>query len=102
MGLPVKFIGVGETAEDLQPFDPEVGSSRPGGRGVGGPAVARMGEKRRVGEAARGGGGEGYGDQTHTVGALGCTAMPLRPRGGEAYGSWVAVMNGAFCVPGLQ
>lgn len=24
LGLPVKFIGVGETAEDLQPFDPEV------------------------------------------------------------------------------
>ncbi|KAG2425447.1 hypothetical protein HXX76_013657 [Chlamydomonas incerta] len=23
LGLPVKFIGVGETAEDLQPFDPE-------------------------------------------------------------------------------
>lgn len=23
LGLPVKFVGVGETVEDLQPFDPE-------------------------------------------------------------------------------
>ena len=23
LGVPVKFIGVGETADDLQPFDPE-------------------------------------------------------------------------------
>lgn len=22
LGLPVKFVGVGETADDLQPFDP--------------------------------------------------------------------------------
>ena len=23
LGVPVKFIGVGETVDDLQPFDPE-------------------------------------------------------------------------------
>ncbi len=31
LGLPVKFIGVGETAEDLQPFDPEVRRGTCGG-----------------------------------------------------------------------
>ena len=23
LGIPVKFVGVGESVEDLQPFDPE-------------------------------------------------------------------------------
>ena len=41
LGLPIKFVGVGETVEDLQPFDPEAfvqslfpegDAAKPGGR----------------------------------------------------------------------
>ena len=42
LGLPVKFVGVGESVDDLQPFDPEsfVASLFPSDASVGRQAMA--------------------------------------------------------------
>ena len=98
LGLPVKFIGVGEQVDDLQPFDPDAfanalfDNERPVRRPSGG-GPCHQGGPRRLGGRAPGrgapaggagpGGGGGRRRGRGTAGALGGGACP---RGGSPPG----------------